>query len=129
MERSCFFIQIRPLNKSLAEVLFVQESKDFFSGNVSQLNPEYIMIRRERQTFRRLSKTDAIVFTVKTSMTPLTSLSMEERKKIAAEIRTWPEDIAKYKGIGVWGTPVLHFCDGLTSEVDDVTVAPKSVVF
>lgn len=122
MERSTCFIQTRPEDRNLAQTLFIQEPKDFFSGGFGCLNPDNMLVRRERQTFRRLEKSSAIVFTVKTSITKMSNLSAEERKGLAREIRAWPEDIAKYKGFDLWGTPVLRWCDGESFEVDDETV-------
>lgn len=120
MERSSIFIQVRPPGRSLAEILFIQEPKDFFPGNVNNLWPRDIIIRRERQAFRRLPKTNAVVFTVKTSITPLVQLPKEELEGLAAEIRSWPEDIATYKGKGLWGRLILGYCDGTQWAVEDV---------
>ena len=68
-------------------------TEDFFPGNVNNLWPRDIIIRRERQTFRRLPKINAVVFTVKTTITPLVQFPKEELEGLAAEIRPWPEDI------------------------------------
>ena len=86
------------------------------------------MVRRERQTFRRLPRTGAIVFMVKTALEPVVGLAETEKRNLAREIRAWPEDIALYKGIGVWGTPLLRYLDGLSPEVEDVTVYGQSTV-
>lgn len=118
MERSSFFVQVRPPGETLAENLFIQEPKDFFPGNVNNLWPRDIIIRHERQTFHRLPKTNAVVF--KTSITPLVQFPKEELEGLAAEIQSWPEDIATYKGRGLWGRPVLGYCDGTQWAVEDV---------
>jgi Protein of unknown function (DUF3445) len=100
--------------------LFIQEPKDFFPGNVNNLWSRDIIIRHERQTFHRLPKTNAVVFTVKTSITPLVQFPKEELEGLAAEIRSWPEGIATYKGRSLWGRPVLGYCDGTQWAVEDV---------
>lgn len=57
---------------------------------MSAMDPRYIIVRRERQTFRRLEQTGAIVFTVKTGIQSLVDLGEEERKGLAKEIRSCP---------------------------------------
>ena len=100
--------------------MFIQELKDFFPGNMNNLWPQDIIIGRERQTFRRLPKTNAVVFTAKTSITPLIRFPKEELEGLAAEIRPWSEDIATCKGRCAWGRPVLGYCDGTQWAVEDV---------
>ena len=102
--------------------MFIQEPKDFFPGNVNNLWPRDIIIRHERQTFHRLPETNAVVFTVKTSITPLVQFPKEEPEGLAAEIRSWPEGIATYKGRSLWGRPVLGYCDGTQWAVKDVGI-------
>ncbi|ORY13866.1 hypothetical protein BCR34DRAFT_599636 [Clohesyomyces aquaticus] len=114
MERSTFFIQTNPSSFPLREILFIQSGKNFFPGNRWNLVPDDILIRRERQTFRRLPKSDMIVFTVKTSLENLTDLSMDERPKLVKEIKAWPEDIAVFKGRDIWARAVIGFCEGRT---------------
>ncbi|KAF1994552.1 hypothetical protein P154DRAFT_447319, partial [Amniculicola lignicola CBS 123094] len=113
MTRSSFFIQTRkqPETRDLADFLFIQHGKDFFAGNMSNLQPGSIVVRRERQTFRRLPRTGAVVFTVKTSLQDLEQVPREERPGLAAEIRAWPDEIGRFKGRDMWGTHVLGFCD------------------
>jgi hypothetical protein len=70
-----------------------------------------MFVRRERQTFRKLPKSGAILFAVKTALTPLQDLDQEERLNLAREIRSWPENIAAYKGRDFWGECVLDFIE------------------
>ncbi|OCK76454.1 hypothetical protein K432DRAFT_306328 [Lepidopterella palustris CBS 459.81] len=120
MERSSFFVQVRPPGMNLADTLFVQEPKDFFPGMIHNLLPHNIIIRHERQTFRRLPKSGAVIFIVKTSITPLVHFPKEELAGLAAEIRSWPEDIAEYKGRGLWQRPVLGYCEGRPTALEDI---------
>jgi hypothetical protein len=85
---------------------------DFFSGGLNNLNPNRYVIRRERQTFRRLPKSNTIIFTAKTSMQRLTDISVSERQALKKEIEAWPAEVAKYKGRDLWGPNVYRFCDG-----------------
>ncbi|KAF2650321.1 hypothetical protein K491DRAFT_609057 [Lophiostoma macrostomum CBS 122681] len=112
MERSTFFVQVDPGNVGLEDLLFIQSGKDFFPGNLMNLNPRCILIRRERQTFRRLPESGAIVFTVKTSIQKLTEVPVSERRGLVDEIKAWPPDIATYKGRDLWETQVYRYCEG-----------------
>lgn len=120
MERSSFFVRVRPPGKSLAEAPPIQELKDFFPGNMNNLWPRDIIIKRKRQAFHRLPKTNAVVFMVKTSITPFVQFPKEELEGLAAEIRSRSEDITTYKGRSPWGRPVLGYCDGTQWAVEDV---------
>lgn len=111
---------MRPPGMNLADTLFVQEPKDFFPGMIHNLLPHNIIIRHERQTFRRLPKSGAVIFIVKTSITPLVHFPKEELAGLAAEIRSWPEDIAEYKGRGLWQRPVLGYCEGRPTALEDI---------
>ncbi|KAF2735688.1 hypothetical protein EJ04DRAFT_434636 [Polyplosphaeria fusca] len=119
MERSTFFIQIPTPKAPLADYLFVQKPQDFFSGTINRLFPEYVVIRRERQTFRRLPKSNTVVFTVKTSVQRLTDLGEEERESIIKEIEAWEPDIANYKGLPLWKRVVFGYCNGGRVSVED----------
>ncbi|PSN74894.1 hypothetical protein BS50DRAFT_671183 [Corynespora cassiicola Philippines] len=122
MEQNTFLIQINPDGRSLASLLFVQEGKDFFPGRLSNLKPSNVVVRRERQTFRRLPKTGAIVFSVKTSTESLVDLDMREKKKLSNDIRNWPTEMAIYKGRPLWQRVVIGFCEGKPIIKDDYSV-------
>lgn len=57
---------------------------------------ERIRLRTERQTLRRLPKTGAIVFTIRTYQTPVEKLVQEPGVpgRLASAIRSWPEAVA-----------------------------------
>ncbi|KAF2266443.1 hypothetical protein CC78DRAFT_417583, partial [Lojkania enalia] len=112
MERHSFFIQINPDDRPLSQLLFIQRGQDFYPGKVGNFSPPYFIIRRERQTFRRLPKSNTVVFTVKTSVQKLTDLPAEGRRGLVKEIRSWPDDIKEYKGLQFWKKPVFAFCEG-----------------
>lgn len=63
----------------------------------SAVTPEMIMIRTERQTFRRLPKTGGILFTIRTYMTPVVELVQEPGvpARLASAVRSWPDVVAK----------------------------------
>jgi len=68
-----------------------------------------IYVRRERQTFTRLSTSDAILFTVRTFMTPLTSLGDKELTALVEQARGWGGEMAAYKGREQWWDTVLQY--------------------
>lgn len=110
MERSNYFLEIKQPGEDLSETLYRPD------GLVEQeVSPwlDDVLIRRERQTFRRLPRTGALVFTVKTTLTTLDELPLREVQNLATEIRNWPEDIGVYKGRDIWGKKVLDLCDQL----------------
>jgi hypothetical protein len=68
-----------------------------------------IFIRRERQTFTRLPTSDAILFTVRTYMKPLTSLEDEELAAFVEQAGHWGDEMAAYKGREKWWDTVLKY--------------------
>lgn len=107
-ERSSYFVQVQCQDKGLAERLYRPTTLSQDNPNPT---PSDIMIRSERQTFRRLPRTGAIVFTVKTSISTLEELPVQDLQNLAKEIRSWPYSVGAYKGRDVWGPKVLEFCD------------------
>ena len=61
------------------------------------VTPEMIALRTERQTLRRLPKTGAILFTIRTYTTPVVKLAQEPGVpgRLASAVRSWPEAVAK----------------------------------
>lgn len=68
-----------------------------------------IYVRRERQTFTRLPKSDAILFTVRTFMTRLTLLGDEELTAFVEQAKGWGSEMAAYKGREQWWDTVLKY--------------------
>lgn len=113
MERSNYFLEIRQPGEDLSSTLFRPDG--LMEQELSPW-PEDILIRRERQTFRRLRRTGALLFSVKTTLTTLSELPLQEVQNLATEIRNWPEDMAAYKGRNIWGKKVLDYCNQRVSE-------------
>lgn len=108
MERSTFFVQVTQLGQSLSDILCQLEACS--NANPSTVEASGILLRRERQTFRRLPKSDAVVFTVKTTIMPLTGLGNEDLLGFAREMKSWPDEVAVYKGRDVWGECAVKYC-------------------
>lgn len=107
MERSNYFVEIKRPDENLVEILYRPGS--LCEKELSNPLPEEIIIRRERQTFRRLPRTGAIVFGVKTYLTTLDQLPMQELENLVTEMKSWPEHVSEYKGKNVWSGKVLEF--------------------
>ncbi|KAF2423487.1 hypothetical protein EJ08DRAFT_724637, partial [Tothia fuscella] len=120
MERSAYFIQIAPPTQTLQSTLFSQETHSFHTRGEEDFKIEDVIVRMERQTFRRLPISGAIVFTVKTvSKRLMTDFEEEELANLALEIRGWPEEVGRYKGRDGWGEKVLKWVDLRTGNYYD----------
>ncbi|TGO27713.1 hypothetical protein BPAE_0038g00590 [Botrytis paeoniae] len=108
MERSNLFIQATP-------ILF-QDIPEAPPSPSFPLTPSDIYIRRERQTFTRLPKSNAVLFTVRTYMEKLVDLNSADAEAMAKQIRGWDGELARYKGVGIWGDVTLGYCDGRVEE-------------
>lgn len=107
MERSNYFVEIKRPDENLFEILYRPGS--LCEKELNNPLPDEIIIRRERQTFRRLPRTNTIVFGVKTYLTPLDQLPMQELENLVTEMKSWPEHVSEYKGKHVWSEKVLEF--------------------
>ncbi|GJE84791.1 hypothetical protein PsYK624_008670 [Phanerochaete sordida] len=76
------------------------------------VDPSCVRLRVERQTLRRLPRTGAIVFTIRVYLTPLEELVQEPDVpgRLASAIRSWPEDVARYKARSVFES-ILGYLD------------------
>ena len=96
--------------------LFIQTTAELFQDAPEPapeqiLDLDQIIVRRERQTFTRLEKSGAVLFTVRTYMQPLVELGIEEVRALKSQILGWEEEIRVYKGWGIWGEVVVGYCD------------------
>ncbi len=105
--------------------LFVQTTPDYFidapeevPGEEKEPLPEDITVRRERQTFTKLEKSGAVLFTVRTFMMPLMGLGTDELKGLSSQINGWDEETKRYKGWTLWGPPVERWCGSVIGRED-----------
>jgi hypothetical protein len=98
--------------------LFIQSSPQLFTdapetpaGREKKTTPEDLRVRRERQTFTRLEKTGAVLFTVRTYMPPLEDLEDEAAVALINQVQSWEEEIRVYKGWDVWGEAFGEWCE------------------
>ncbi|HXP30213.1 MAG TPA: DUF3445 domain-containing protein [Stellaceae bacterium] len=74
---------------------------------------ELLWLRVERQTLRRLVATGAVVFAIRTHITPLAAAIRmpADAADLAAAIRAMPEDMRRYKRIALFAPAVLAWLD------------------
>jgi hypothetical protein len=119
LERAASFVQVVDGKTDLGNTLCQPYALDFDN---KPAGPEQVFIRRERQTFRRLPKTGAIVFAVKTSIRCITELDVNEIRSLKEEASRWPEAVANYKGRHCWGDCVFRYCDEIISKTCPDTI-------
>ena len=68
--------------------------------HVPYVSPSTLRLRSERQTLRRLPRTGAIVFGIRTYQFKVEELAKERgiAARLASAVRSWPEDVAFHKG-------------------------------
>jgi len=69
--------------------------------------------RSERQTLRRLPKSGGVVFTIRTYFHPITEVCEEAGVpgRLASAVRSWGENVSKYKGREMYGDVLLEYLD------------------
>jgi hypothetical protein len=74
---------------------------------------EHHWFRSERQTLRRLPKTGAVCFTIRTYFHPIVDIAKEDYVpgRLASAIRSWGEDVSRYKGKERYGDVLLEYLD------------------
>lgn len=104
--------------------LFIQTTNELFQDGPEAppsshviLRPEHISVRRERQTFTRLEKSGAVLFTVRTYIQPLTDLTGEEIEGLLSQIRGWEGEMKTYKGWDHWGRVVEEWCESMLTQL------------
>lgn len=74
---------------------------------------EHHYYRSERQSLRRLPKTGAVVFTIRTYFHPITEIAQEDYVpgRLASAVRSWGDDVRRYKGAEKYGKVLLEYLD------------------
>ncbi|KAF9535072.1 hypothetical protein CPB83DRAFT_843426 [Crepidotus variabilis] len=101
------------------------DEDDFENGTHATAKPKngvdrdtpvnWMRLRCERQTLRRLPVSGAVLFTIRVYINPMVELVQEKGVpgRMASALRSWPMDVAAYKGKnrGGWWEPLLRFLD------------------
>ncbi|KAB8074962.1 hypothetical protein BDV29DRAFT_190538 [Aspergillus leporis] len=123
-----FFRRLRPEDPVLRNNYFIQvdenlpwsssigsEDSETVSWNTAEKDKavEHHYFRSERQSLRRLPRTGAVVFTIRTYFEPITEVVKEPfvPGRLASAIRSWGDDVARYKGREKYGEVLLEYLD------------------
>ena len=73
----------------------------------------YHYFRSERQSLRRLPRSGGVVFTIRTYFHPITEISEQPYVpgRLASAVRSWGDDVSKYKGRERYQDVLLEFLD------------------
>lgn len=111
--RNNYFIQVDdslPWSHSIGD-----EDQPAVSWSTAQKNKviESHWFRSERQTLRRLPKTGAVVFTIRTYFLPVTEIAQEDYipGRLASAVRSWDDKVGEYKGREKYGDVLLEYLD------------------
>ena len=84
-----------------------QTAHDYYKKPV--IEGRTLRLRTERQTLRRLPLSGAIYFGIHTYIFPMADIGVPAR--LASAVRSWPEEVSRYKGRRVWEEPLLKYLD------------------
>ena len=123
-----FFRRLKPEDPVLRNNYFIQvddnlawshsigsEDADDVSWSTAEKNKAitHHYFRSERQSLRRLPRTGAVVFTIRTYFEPVTAIAEEEYVpgRLASAVRSWGDDVSRYKGKEKYEEVLLEFLD------------------
>lgn len=111
--RNNYFIQLDD-NLAWSHSIGREESPDV-SWNTAEKNKaiEHHFFRSERQSLRRLPRSGAVVFTIRTYFEPVTGIAEElyVPGRLASGLRSWGEDVSRYKGKEKFEEVLLEYLD------------------
>jgi hypothetical protein len=83
------------------------------TADSTNLRIEDVHFRSERQSLRRLPKSRALMFTIRTYFEPVTMIAKEPHVpgRLAHAIRQWDETVSYYKGREHWESVLLPYLD------------------
>lgn len=123
-----FFRRIKPEAPVLRNNYFIQVDDQLpWSPSIGSEDAEYVSwdtaekdrpiqhhyFRSERQSLRRLPRSGGVVFTIRTYFLPMTEICKEPYVpgRLASAIRSWGDDVSKYKGKAKYGDVLLEYLD------------------
>jgi len=115
MDQNNYFIQVDdslPWSTSIGSEDGPHGTLGWFSAE-EKIAVEKHYFRSERQTLRRLPRSGGVVFTIRTYFHPITEICKEDYipGRLASAIRSWDEDVSKYKGRDKYGEVLLEYLD------------------
>ncbi|KAL4934246.1 dolichyl-P-Man:Man(6)GlcNAc(2)-PP-dolichol alpha-1,2-mannosyltransferase [Aspergillus undulatus] len=116
--RNNYFIQVDgslPWSYSIGS-----EDAETVSWNTAEKDKaiEHHYFRSERQSLRRLPNSGGVVFTIRTYFEPVTGIVEEPYVpgRLASAIRSWGDDVSRYKGREKYGDVLLEYLDAKHEE-------------
>lgn len=123
-----FFRRLKPEEPVLRNNYFIQvddslpwshsigsEDSETVSWNTAEKNRaiQHHFFRSERQSLRRLPRSGAVVFTIRTYFEPITEIVKEPYVpgRLASAIRSWGDDVSRYKGKEKYEEVLLEYLD------------------
>ncbi|KAL9626435.1 MAG: hypothetical protein Q9164_007876, partial [Protoblastenia rupestris] len=123
-----FFRRVKPEDPVLRNNYFLQVDDDLaWSHSIgSEDSPEvawstaeknkaieHHFFRSERQSLRRLPRSGGVVFTIRTYFHPITEIAEEDYVpgRLASAVRSWGEDVSRYKGRERYQDVLLEYLD------------------
>ncbi|KAL1641226.1 hypothetical protein SLS61_010158 [Didymella pomorum] len=91
------------------------------TADSTNLRVEEIHFRSERQSLRRLPKSGALLFTIRTYFEPVTVITQEPHVpgRLAEAIRNWDDTMSYYKGKKHWEDILLPYLDKMHQQQVD----------
>ena len=90
----------------------------------TQLDPERLYLRVERETLRRFGGSNAVLFTIRTYVTPIPSVAGDPatRRRLAEALAALPDPVRLYKDVASFGPALIAHLSGgdSSSEVDTI---------
>ncbi|OOQ90352.1 hypothetical protein PEBR_04444 [Penicillium brasilianum] len=128
-----FFRRLKPEEPVLRNNYFIQvddnlpwshsigsEDAETVSWSTAEKNKaiEHHFFRSERQSLRRLPRSGAVVFTIRTYFEPITEIVKEPYVpgRLASAIRSWGDDVSRYKGKAKYEEVLLEYLDAKHEE-------------
>lgn len=123
-----FFRRLKPEEPVVRNNYFIQvddqlawspsigsEDAEEVSWNTAEKNRaiEHHFFRSERQSLRRLPRSGAVVFTIRTYFEPITEIVKQDYVpgRLASAIRSWGDDVSRYKGKEKYQDVLLEYLD------------------
>ena len=123
-----FFRRVKPDGPVLRNNYFIQVDDDLaWSWSIGGEDNEGIgwftaeknkaihhhYFRSERQSLRRLPRSGGVVFTIRTYFHPITDIAEEPMVpgRLASAVRSWGDDVSKYKGKDRYQDVLLEYLD------------------
>jgi len=110
--RHNYFIQV---DENLAHSIYGNDTSPAIGWDMVKKGKaiEHHYFRCERQSLRRLPRSGAVVFTIRTYVHPIVEIAEEPgvAGRLASAIRSWDEDVARYKGREKYQEVLLEYLD------------------